>query len=195
MRQCSLDFCEEPYRAGGFCHYHYHRNRRGMDLVPRPSKVPAWKKTCIFEGCKTKQYAKGLCYTHYMMQNRGEELRAKLAPQDKHSMRKPRVPRGECAACAEPHFSTSSIYCQPCHRRNYRLGRNFGITLLDFLDMEKQQSGKCAICDELCADLHVDHCHDTGVVRGLLCGSCNRGIGLLRDDPGILMNAVNYLST
>lgn len=55
---------------------------------------------------------------------------------------------------------------------------------------------RCAICFEaprLGERLAVDHCHETGVVRGLLCRRCNTGIGLLRDDPMVLNAAVAYL--
>jgi hypothetical protein len=61
-----------------------------------------------------------------------------------------------------------------------------------------QQEGRCAICDaEL--DLgkgktvHLDHCHETDLVRGWLCRSCNQGLGKFRDDPTTLLRAALYL--
>ncbi len=59
--------------------------------------------------------------------------------------------------------------------------------------------GRCAICGVPAAEadegvLEVDHCHDTGVVRGLLCGPCNRGIGNLGDSPELLRKATDYLA-
>lgn len=71
----------------------------------------------------------------------------------------------------------------------------------DGLALFDAQQGKCAICnvkitlgknrarDAAC----LDHCHETGVVRGWLCGSCNLGIGMLKDSAEILKSAVNYL--
>jgi predicted metal-binding protein len=57
------------------------------------------------------------------------------------------------------------------------------------------QEGKCDICkEESDKKLHVDHCHDTQIVRGLLCGSCNRAIGLLKDNIETMQNAIKYLS-
>ena len=60
--------------------------------------------------------------------------------------------------------------------------------------MLQAQDNKCAICkmviNESC---HVDHCHDTNIVRGLLCGGCNTGIGMLQDNPDILEEAARYL--
>lgn len=63
------------------------------------------------------------------------------------------------------------------------------------LDM---QGGRCAICGtdntgkRRC--FHVDHNHDTGKIRGLLCGNCNSGLGNLRDDVGLLNRAIQYLT-
>lgn len=58
-----------------------------------------------------------------------------------------------------------------------------------------QQDGKCAICGDPSDQLEIDHDHKTGKVRGLLCGSCNRGIGQLRDDPEILQKALEYIQS
>ena len=52
---------------------------------------------------------------------------------------------------------------------------------------------ECQICSST-HKLCIDHCHVTGKVRGMLCNSCNRGIGLLKDNPEVLMAAVKYLS-
>jgi Recombination endonuclease VII len=57
-----------------------------------------------------------------------------------------------------------------------------------------KQEGRCAICKTfIMYCYHIDHNHTTGVVRGLLCGSCNRGIGLLHESVESLKNAVTYL--
>ena len=60
----------------------------------------------------------------------------------------------------------------------------------------------CDICDEQIKHYNgsgksacIDHCHDTGTIRGVLCGPCNRMLGLARDNPLILRSAANYLLT
>lgn len=71
--------------------------------------------------------------------------------------------------------------------------RKYGLTQADFDRLRDSQRGKCAICEWFTEKLVVDHCHATGRIRGLLCGKCNSGIGLLQDDPRILRAALNYL--
>lgn len=67
-----------------------------------------------------------------------------------------------------------------------------------------QQGGRCGICESVCGhgpngrgkrSPVVDHCHDTGRIRGALCQSCNSGIGLLGDSPEICRKAAAYLET
>lgn len=69
-------------------------------------------------------------------------------------------------------------------------------------DLLEKQNGKCAVCGRGGADpdmsnsskrLCVDHCHDTGAIRGLLCGHCNVGLGHFQDDPELLQAAIDYL--
>lgn len=81
------------------------------------------------------------------------------------------------------------------HAKNTEMKRRYGITLAQYSDMLSQQGGGCAICGAT-SDyyaLAVDHCHSTGVVRGVLCSKCNRGLGAFADDPKRLENAVSYL--
>jgi len=81
-------------------------------------------------------------------------------------------------------------------QRKAYLKRNFGITPERYTELEQSQNSKCAICHGVQPSgrrLAVDHCHDTGKVRGLLCNPCNTAIGLLGDDPERLRAAVSYL--
>lgn len=81
-------------------------------------------------------------------------------------------------------------------RRRHLLVK-YGISVSDWDEMFDRQGGRCAICqlpeEEVGGRLHVDHCHTTGSVRGLLCQGCNTGIGKLREDPGIIRNAAAYV--
>jgi hypothetical protein len=88
----------------------------------------------------------------------------------------------------------------PSRVLNAHLKRNYGITLDEFNRMLTEQGGGCAICGAREGKgkgngvrLHVDHDHVTGKARGLLCGTCNRGIGQLGDDLERVLAAVRYL--
>lgn len=80
------------------------------------------------------------------------------------------------------------------------LWKNYKMTPTEFNELWGAQSGKCAICAVDMAprgraknSVAVDHNHENGAVRGLLCRMCNVGIGYLRDDPDLLIAAAEYL--
>jgi hypothetical protein len=83
--------------------------------------------------------------------------------------------------------------------RDYFLKHKFGINEQIYNEMLARQNNGCAICkkttsgDKRTKHLAVDHCHKTGVVRGLLCAACNKGIGLFKDSQQNLTNAIAYL--
>lgn len=78
--------------------------------------------------------------------------------------------------------------------RDQHLSRQYGLTLADYEYLVVVQRGQCAICGKEDGDrLHVDHDHLSGTVRGLLCGSCNRAMGLFHEDPARFEAAGAYL--
>jgi hypothetical protein len=86
----------------------------------------------------------------------------------------------------------------PRKRHGQRL-RKYGITVEEYDRILERQGGGCAICgrkdagDSRRTTFHVDHCHTTGKVRGLLCSNCNTGVGKFEDDPERLERAAMYL--
>lgn len=90
-------------------------------------------------------------------------------------------------------------YRDPKAAKNSWLKTAYGITLDDYDRLHAAQSGKCWICETpetSTGTLHVDHCHDTGEVRGLLCGNCNRALGLIQsrgDVDVIASRMVKYM--
>jgi len=71
--------------------------------------------------------------------------------------------------------------------------RRYGITLVDQESMIKAQDGRCYICRRKTKRLGVDHCHDTGFVRGMLCWKCNQGLSYFTDNSQSLQRAIEYM--
>lgn len=101
--------------------------------------------------------------------------------------------QSRCRTCSAEAFARTQN--DPDRIFDRHLRRTFGITIEDYRAMEVAQGGKCAICGNPpgARRLHVDHNHDTGKVRALLCKGCNNGIGMLREDIDVLASAMAYL--
>jgi hypothetical protein len=72
----------------------------------------------------------------------------------------------------------------------------YGMTVRDFHDLMERQDHACAICRTIDWGIkgpQTDHCHTSGQVRGVLCTSCNNGLGRFKDDPARLRRAADYL--
>ncbi|WP_311318340.1 endonuclease VII domain-containing protein [Streptomyces sp. 840.1] len=118
------------------------------------------------------------------------------------------VPRGHkrCPQCGEvkPHGqwernrSSSdgwSSYCRPCRAERNRISyfrRTYGLAPAELDALIAAQQGTCCICLTASAE-HVDHCHETGRVRGVLCFSCNAALGQLKDRPDAIRRAAAYV--
>lgn len=90
-----------------------------------------------------------------------------------------------------------SAYCRDCLRW-WRVENVFGLSQAQYEAMLAVQNNGCAICGRgpegsYPGMLHVDHCHETGLVRGLLCQVCNLSIGKFGHDPALLRRAAAYL--
>lgn len=102
-----------------------------------------------------------------------------------------------------------SYYCKPCcvrktrdqytkeeikvKNRKHNLQHKYGLSLEDFDNLLEDQNYLCKICKEE-KELVVDHCHNSGRVRGLLCRECNSGLGMFKDSILYLQAAQEYLN-
>lgn len=127
-----------------------------------------------------------------------------------------RCKNGHIMAQTRRRSSNGDTYCGECRKQrrekeqklrtpeyNRRVGRrsrlktSYGLTIEQYDEMLATQNGVCAICKRGSSNkkhLHVDHCHATGKVRGLLCHYCNIGIGYFQDDPNTLQRCILYLN-
>ena len=130
----------------------------------------------LCEKCGKKHYAKGLCKACYGAKRRPVER-----------------------AYNKKYFHD---WYMKNRERQIKIGtaarrlRDYGLTQVAFNQLLEAQGGACAICRvllDLGRGTHVDHDHGSGLVRGILCGRCNRGIGVFKDDAALLRAAATYL--
>lgn len=87
--------------------------------------------------------------------------------------------------------------CMPCRQAHStaRRDRKYGLAPGEYARMLAQQGGRCLVCGATPSRaLMVDHCHETGQVRGLLCGFCNSMLGMALDCPEVLRRGQIYLT-
>lgn len=214
QRTCEIDGCERPWFCRHWCHRHYTRWRATGD--PGPARIRsrwATEGMCTFPGCTQRHEAHGFCPGHRNQYMTGRPL-AELEPRLKTTDRD-ELGRKRCNACLEwlpvEQFTNNktpadglSTSCKTCHRRRGLLKR-YGLTLDQFDELLGQHAGLCAICrapNPSGRPLSVDHDHrccpdrHSGCdkcVRGLLCNTCNMGIGYLGDSPDLMRRAAEYL--
>jgi hypothetical protein len=178
---CSVDGCDRPHRAKGMCTTHRYRHDKGL-----PMEVPVRQyehdRVCKVDSCdKSREGGDG---TYCPMHRRRVDRHG-----DAGEAARQRAPFGD------PDWS------KPNTRRRKKL-REYGLTVEQYDALLLAQNYRCAICrtdtpgNARTKSDHafcVDHDHVTGHVRGLLCQGCNRGIGLLKDDPEVIESALKYV--
>ena len=183
---CSVDGCEHRAAAKGLCDTHYRRLRRNgsTDKPERPT-------VCAVDGCDRGVASRGLCDKHYRRHVAGTDG-------DKRCV--------FCGKVIDPAHHRRRVYCSSeCGKKALSLRqretnretqlKRYGLTPDGFDAMLAGQGGACAICSGqvTARGWHVDHCHETGTVRGILCHQCNVGLGHFKDDPVRLAAAIAYL--
>lgn len=210
MRICEVDGCGKPNYGHGMCRMHWARWYNAKSDTSTRSR-------CSVDGCQRICVGLGLCGLHYQrMRERGAvddtqralarkqrtvdgmricfTCRRRLPRDEKHFGRRPGTSDGLKATCRECSYKASS---------RSMLKSRYGITQSDFDSMFSRQNGCCAVCQRpfefmrsvKASSPHVDHDHNTGKVRGLLCHHCNVLIGHAEEKIERLSAAIKYLQT
>ena len=147
----------------------------------------ATNRLCAISDCPRGVFSRGWCAAHYSRWYKtGDTKGSTLSPAV--------FEHGTNAG-----YQVHGCRCEDC--ADARQLRNYGISLREFQDLFARQGGVCAICGQpetaskggRKPRLSIDHDHETGEIRGLLCNRCNTGLGLFLDDPDYLLTAIAYL--
>ena len=134
------------------------------------------------------------------------EIKKSLDKFNKHKSGKNGL-RAECKIChgiAVSLWNSKNLKKRNKYSRQWRkdnprktkstdLKKKYGISIEDYEILLKTQNNTCAICSSELNNPCVDHCHETKQIRGLLCRSCNLGLGNFRDKTEVLNKAIKYL--
>src|SRR6266496_2487695 len=174
-RNCSMPGCPRPHKAHGLCGTHLYRSAKGLNPTA-PVRQYERGGVCKLEGCDEPRSrgttgSADYCPMHRMRAQRDGSVRG---------------PDRERASAGE------AIWNVPEYRRRYRWLKDYGLTPEEFDTLLASQDGRCAICRSETPKSRrngtwcVDHDHETGRIRGLLCTACNRALGLFGDDLVVL---------
>ena len=189
---CQFDGCTRPHKARGLCQTHYSQWMRGSEFTAIRSRQREKLPECSEEGCAEPVKSKGLCKMHY------QRLLRHGHTMHRNRKRPPRI----CTidGCDNHLYAKGLCHAHYIKQRNWK---SSGVDAVRYQQMLHEQGGVCAIChqpethrDGLSGKpkyLAIDHDHKTGKIRALLCGNCNRGLGLFNDDIELLAKARAYV--
>lgn len=178
---CSMDDCEQAILCRGLCGPHYRKARESgaIEVQRRPPKPPVTDvdldaKTCTCPKCGP-----------------GARLRIRVRSTGSTSL--------SCRSCDRAGPSGRGKRPRKPYktdertRRAWRVRYKYGVSLEEIELRIEAQQGKCLICFAVLEKPVIDHDHARGHVRGILCQSCNTGLGFFRDDPKALRRAATYV--
>lgn len=204
---CTFPDCPnaQRYTSTGLCASHYHQKRLTGALRPLARTWAEKDQPCVVCGAALGEAAKGRRYCSGSCQVAASRRRRRGLPAEV-----------SCGCCGETIAMgrkpggklrrADTVWCDECLSDPVRLQRfrRYGITQQQY---DAAMDAGCAICGARDRKLHVDHDHSCcpqhgghgpktcgECVRGLICGPCNRGLGLFGDDPDLLTSAAEYLS-
>lgn len=209
---CVIDDCKNSVSnvKSGWCRMHYARWQRHGD--PRIRINNPAPPECTVDGCGKKPAAHGWCTGHYRRWRlTGDPDTA--TPAERYRARE-RPGYQVCRQCDEllplaefyMHRGKPVARCRGCAKRYYddnrerhlaaKAARAYGLTVDEYAAL--MADPRCHACgsDQQQSDgrrLHIDHCHATGRVRGLLCHPCNVALGMANDDRDRLLALIAYL--
>lgn len=184
-RTCNVEDCEAVHYAKGKCRRHYNQTLKRV----RHDRGP-----CEFPGCGNRRNGKTYCMAHEDHFRAGQELRP--------LQRRAYIIDGqkECMDCERvlpvemfyKHGQSVIPRCKDCQAIKARRIR-YGIPRDQVIEMMTRPCDACGTEELSDRQRHIDHDHDTGEVRGVLCHRCNVALGMVRSDPQVLRGLIAYM--
>lgn len=203
--KCKYPECNEVFTTKHRLHVFCSEKCKGANKVYGQRLVDKPPIQCVYSKCGKlfkRTNINQICCSVECTQLRlaSPEMSAKRYPQGYFKLKKCR--NEGCEKEFKPR-APSQYYCSDeCKGYNSYYKRTYGITQTQYNEMKQEQDNVCYLCGSdgfvigklgHSEKLAVDHCHETGKVRKLLCHNCNRGLGLFQDNPELIMKAAEYL--
>lgn len=202
-RPCAVEGCDGESRKRGWCASHYSQWRRCGEVRPFKYKWAPEGSNCVVcdtpvePGSRRRKHCSSACQTADSRNqgNRRSAFTCKLCGKVVDLRR-----RGETGRLPR----TDTVWCRDCGRSSPEALRfhRYGVTPDQY---DAATAAGCPICKRVGIELHVDHDHNCcparafrtcgKCVRGLICGNCNRALGLVRDEVETLRRAIAYLNS
>jgi hypothetical protein len=193
---CSFPDCGRPTYAKGLCRPHHQQSRRGVELFP------VWDRVVDSERRRARWAALSEEEKQYRVRAmhstrsfpRSEDWSKSMSVLHQQIWKPPSGKR-VCVGCGADFIpgSGSHKWCTVSCRAFYKRVTKYGMSPLDVLSLQDKQNDLCAICGDKKV-LQVDHDHETGRIRGLLCVTCNTALGKFKESTEMLQRAIEYLN-
>lgn len=201
MADCKLyDICGRTAQKAGYCEPHYRRYLKYGDAsAGRMFKGIRGNKTCTAKDCLNLVESSGLCGPHYYRKARYGDPDGGL-PLPSQACECGTPLEGRRLTCDECKKTQQQLYYQANKEEvvtrinRWRILRKYGEEGFQLED-RRLAGDPCDVCGRRIEPMAIDHCHDTGQVRGLLCKPCNFALGCADDDPARLRALADYLDS
>ena len=199
--ECKVDYCTAIVTKREYCEPHYRRLLKyGDPTAGRMFKGIRGNQPCTIENCTNLINSDGLCELHYHRRSRyGDPLGGGPVLQKEYRVCDCGNPLcGRKKVCDECKKIRLQIYYQENKEKiisrtnHWRILRLYGEAGLK-VEARRQAGDPCDACGRRVESMTIDHCHESGRVRGLLCKPCNFALGIVEDDPARLRALADYL--
>lgn len=175
---CVIDGCKNRARSKTalWCEAHYHLNYRNGGPTTTKIRVPNGKcHHCAAPMARKALFCDPLCKRRFRMGASGRHL--------------------VCISCDKvlaEGFNLGSLYCSRSCKSLRDRAAKYGLSVADLRRL-LDAATDCAVCHRADVELVIDHCHNTGRIRGVLCSPCNVGIGMLAESRVKMLAAIDYI--